>query len=132
MLFSIKSPEAPPVFLNYSFRSSFCSIYSCFCLQYPWIFDHIYPQFFLRLTKNIFFSIFWFSWISYFYNITIVILTISSIASCLLFWSVHHTSMDGNFLFAVFRIFNELDAILINCLNCLFGTKANNTLDACW
>ena len=27
---------------------------------------------------------------------------------------------------------DEWGAILINCLNCFFGTKVNNTLDGCW
>ena len=61
-----------------------------------------------------------------------VILTLSSISSCLLFWSINHASMNENSVFAVFNIVNEWCAIVINGLNCLFGTKVNNTLDACW
>ena len=40
--------------------------------------------------------------------------------------------MDENSVFVVFNIVNEWGDILINYPNCLFGTKINNTLDACW
>ena len=81
------------------------------------------------------FSIFWFSWTSYFYNIYPiigVISTLSSISIGLLFWSVTPASMDENSVFVVFSIVNEWGDILINCLNCLAGTKVNSTLDNCW
>ena len=40
--------------------------------------------------------------------------------------------MDKNSVFADFSIVNKWGDILIDCPNCLFGTKVNNTLDACW
>ena len=41
--------------------------------------------------------------------------------------------MDETSIFAVFSIVNEWwGDILINCPNCLFGTKINNPLDAYW
>ena len=40
--------------------------------------------------------------------------------------------MDQSSVFAVFSIVNEWGGKLINCPNFLFGTKVNNTLDACW
>ena len=39
--------------------------------------------------------------------------------------------MDENSVFVVLNIINECGAILIYCPNCLFGTKVNNTFDAC-
>ena len=39
--------------------------------------------------------------------------------------------MDENPVFFVFNIVNEWGAIVINWRDCLFGTKVNNTLDAC-
>ena len=40
--------------------------------------------------------------------------------------------MDENSVFVVFIIVNEWDAMVINCQNCLFGTKVKDNLDACW
>ena len=40
--------------------------------------------------------------------------------------------MDENFVFVVFSIVNECGDMLINCPNCLFGTKVNNIFYACW
>ena len=40
--------------------------------------------------------------------------------------------MDKNSVFVMLNIINECSAILINCPNCLFGTKVNNIFDACW
>ena len=35
-------------------------------------------------------------------------------------------------VFVVFIIVKEWGDVLVSCPNCLFGTKVNNTLDACW
>ena len=40
--------------------------------------------------------------------------------------------MDENSVFCVLSIVNECGDILINYRNCLFGTKVNNSFDACW
>ena len=40
--------------------------------------------------------------------------------------------MDENYALVVFNFLKECGDILINWSNCLFGTKVNNTLDACW
>ena len=40
--------------------------------------------------------------------------------------------MDENFVFVALSIANECSDILINCPNCLLGTKVNNNFDACW
>ena len=40
--------------------------------------------------------------------------------------------MDWNSALVVFSIVNEWGKIVINWLNCLLGTKVDNTLDACW
>ena len=40
--------------------------------------------------------------------------------------------MDENSVFVVLSIVNEHGDILIDCPNSLFGTKVNNTFDACW
>ena len=40
--------------------------------------------------------------------------------------------MDWNSALAVPSIANKCGKIVINWLNCLLGTKVNNTLDACW
>ena len=40
--------------------------------------------------------------------------------------------MDWKNALVVFNVVNKWGAIVINCLNCLSGTKVNNTLDACW
>ena len=122
-------------FLNYSFRSSLWSIYSC-------LYYSIYEFFIILISKSsckwlkaITFKIFLFSRISHFHNIypiISVILTLSSISSCLQFWSVNHSSIDENSVFVVFSIVNEWGAIVIDWPNWLFDTKVNNILDACW
>ena len=47
------------------------------------------------------------------------------------FLEVHHTSVNENYVFVVPSIVRECGEIFINCPNCLFGTKVNNTFDAC-
>ena len=64
------------------------------------------------------------------YPIIRVIVTLSSIESCFLFWSVNHISRNENYVSVVFNIVKVVH-ISINWPNCLFGTKVNNTLDAC-
>ena len=49
-----------------------------------------------------------------------VILTLSSILSCLLFWSVNDTSTEVNYVLTVFIVINEWGEILIS-LNELFA-----------
>ena len=61
-----------------------------------------------------------------------VILTLSSISSALLFWSVKFFSINENSALVVFNIVGEWGVIVINWPNYLFGTKVNRTLDACW
>ena len=58
-------------------------------------------------------------------------LTLSSILSALLTWSVKQTSTEENSVLTSFIIVKECDEIFINCPNCLFGTKVNNTFDVC-
>ena len=70
-----------------------------------------------------------------FYNIYPIIsvkLTLSSISSALLDWSVNHTSTEGNSVLTVFIIVKTCGEMFNSCPNCLFGTKLNNTFDACW
>ena len=40
--------------------------------------------------------------------------------------------MDESYALVVFSIDKEWNAIVINWLNCIFGTKMNITLDASW
>ena len=40
--------------------------------------------------------------------------------------------MNENSVFVVFSIANQYGDILIYWPNCLFGTKVNDTFDACW
>ena len=40
--------------------------------------------------------------------------------------------MNENAVFVLFSIVNECGDILINCPNCLFVMKVNNTFDAGW
>ena len=56
-------------------------------------------------------------------------LTLYLISRGSLFLSVNHNSINGNSVFVVPSIVNECGAIFINCPNCLFGTKVNNTFD---
>ena len=110
-------------FLNNSFRSSFCCSIHYFL---PYL-----SQNFLVNEKVIsfnIFSVFWFCWISHFYNVYPIIsvkLTLSSISSALLKWSVNQTSTKENSIAIVFIIVKERGEIFINCANCLFGTKVN-------
>ena len=69
-----------------------------------------------------------------FYNISLIIsvkLTLSSISSALLDLSVSHISTKGNSVLTVFIIVKTCGEIFNSCTNCLFGTKLNNTFDAC-
>ena len=66
------------------------------------------------------------------YPIISVKLKLSSISSALLDWSVNHTSTEENSVFTVFIIVKTCGEIFNSCPNCLFGTKINNTFDACW
>ena len=116
-------------FLNYSFRRSFCSIFSCFYCSIYYLFVVLITRFSWQWQKapafNIFFN-FWFCWISHFYNvypIISVILILSSISRGLLFCSGNHASVEGYSVFAVFSIVNEWGAMVTNCPNRLFGTK---------
>ena len=59
-------------------------------------------------------------------------MTLSSISSALLTWSVNQTSTKENSVLTVFIIVKECGEIFINCPNCLFGTKLNKTFDECW
>ena len=70
-----------------------------------------------------------------FYNIYPIIsvkLTLSSISSALLEWSVNQTSTEENSAFTVFIIVKTCGEMFNSCSNYLFGTKLNNTFDACW
>ena len=58
-------------------------------------------------------------------------LTLFSISSGLLDWSVNQNSTEENSVFAVFIIVKTCGEIFNNCPNFLFGTKLNNTFDAC-
>ena len=52
-------------------------------------------------------------------------LTLSSISSALLTWSVNQTSTEENSVLTVFIIVKEFSKIFSNFPNCLFGTKLN-------
>ena len=72
------------------------------------------------------FSVFWFCWISHFYNVYTMIgvkLKLSSISSALLTWFVNQTSTEENLVLNMFIIFEEKGKIFINCQNCLFRAK---------
>ena len=56
---------------------------------------------------------------------------LSSILSALVAWSVNQTSTEENSALTVFIIVKECGEILINCPNCLFGTKVNETVEVC-
>ena len=58
-------------------------------------------------------------------------MTLSSISSGLLDWSVNQTSTEENSVFTVFIIVKTCGEIFSNCPNFLFGTKLNKTFDAC-
>ena len=58
-------------------------------------------------------------------------LTLSSISSALTTWAVNQTLTKENSVLIVFIIVEECGDILINCPNCLFGTKVNKTLEMC-
>ena len=58
-------------------------------------------------------------------------LTLSSISSALLAWSVNQNPTEENSVLTVFIIVKECGEIVINCPNCLFGTKVNKTFDVC-
>ena len=58
-------------------------------------------------------------------------MTLSSISSALLAWSVNQTSAKENSVLIVFIIIEEYAEICIDYPICLFGTKLNKTLDMC-
>ena len=58
-------------------------------------------------------------------------LTLSSISSALLAWSLNQTSTEENSVLSVFIIVKEYVEIFTNCPSCLFGTKVNKTFDVC-
>ena len=58
-------------------------------------------------------------------------MTLSSISSALLAWSVNQTSAKENSVLTAFLIVRECDEIFTNCPNCLFGTKLNKAFDVC-
>ena len=58
-------------------------------------------------------------------------LTLFSISSALLAWSVSQTSTEENLVLTVFIILKECSEIFINCPNYLFGTKVNKTFEVC-
>ena len=58
-------------------------------------------------------------------------LTLFSIPSALLAWSVSQTSTEENLVLTVFIILKECSEIFIHCPNCLFGTKVNKTFEVC-
>ena len=59
-------------------------------------------------------------------------LTLSSILSALLTWTVNQTSTVENLVLTVFISVKECGEIFTNSPNCLFGTKVNKTFDVCW
>ena len=59
-------------------------------------------------------------------------MTLSSISSAVLVWSVKQTSAKENSVLTVFNIVKECGEIFIYCPNCLFGTKLNKNFDMCW
>ena len=58
-------------------------------------------------------------------------MTLSSISSVLLAWSVKQTSTEENSVLTVFIMVKEYGEIFTKCPNCLFGTKVNKTFDVC-
>ena len=58
-------------------------------------------------------------------------LTLSSISSALLAWSVNQNSTEENSVLTVLIIVKECGEIVINCPNCLFGTEVNKIFDMC-
>ena len=115
-------------FLNYFLEAFFAAPIPVFVSVSINVLPYLLQTFLQAIENHYFniFSIFCFYWISHFYNIypvIRVILTLSSISSCLLIWSVNHTSVYKNSVFVVFSIVREWDDILINWPNSLFGTK---------
>ena len=106
-------------FLNYSFWGSFCSIYSCFCSSIHLFFTTFVFKFVFKWQKTVsfnVFSVFRFCSISHFYNVYSIIsvkVTLSSISSALLTWSVNQTSTEENSVLTVFIIVKECGEILI-------------------
>ena len=58
-------------------------------------------------------------------------LTLSSISSALLTWSVNQTSTEENLILTVFIFVKVCGEIFIHCSNCLFKTKLKNIFDMC-
>ena len=122
-------------FLNYSFRSS---LFLSLLQNRLFFFTMFITEFSCKWQKAISFYVFsksWFCWIYHFCNVYPIIkvkLTLSSISSALLAWSVNQTSKEKNSVLTVFITVKENSEIFINCPNCLFGTKLNKTFDVCW
>ena len=125
-------------FLNYSIRSSFCWIYFCFCCSMHQFLPHLPPNFLANDKKLYHLTYFLnFGSVEYliFFKVCLIIsakLTLSSISSALLAWSVNQTSTKENSVLTVFIIVKECSEIFINCTNCLFGRKVNKPFDVCW
>ena len=109
-----------------------------FFLEYTFIFYRIYLQISWKSQKAVSFnvsSVFCFCWIYHFYNVYPIMsvkLTLSSILSALLTWSVKQTSTEENSVLTVLIIVKEYGEIFTSSLNCLFETKVNKTFDVCW
>ena len=59
-------------------------------------------------------------------------MTLSSVSSALLIWSVNQTSIKENSVLTVFIIVKECGETFTYCPNRLFGTKLNETFNVCW
>ena len=133
ILFPIKYPAASAVFWTTRLETVFAGSFH-FLLQYSLTFYIFITRFSSKWQKAISFEVFSkfrFCWISHFYKgypIIIVKLILSSISSALLTWSVKQTSTKENSVLIVFLIVKQL----INFPTCLFGTKVNQTFEACW
>ena len=57
---------------------------------------------------------------------------LSSISSCLEFWSVNHTSIYKNSESKVFKNIKFLSEICINWSNDILGTNTYKTLESYW
>ena len=58
-------------------------------------------------------------------------MTLSSVSSALITWSVNQTSTEENSVLAAFINVKEWGEIFSNCLNGLFWRKVNKTFDVC-
>ena len=130
ILFPIKSPVVSDVFWATHFEAVFAASIPVFV---PVSFNFLlYLSInFIGNDKNPYFLTYFMYFGSVEYLI-FIIFTYTSISSGLLLWSVNHTWMDWNHGLVVFSIIDTWGEIVINWLNCLLGTKINNTLDTCW